>query len=52
MASAVKTKYKIRKDNRYCTTSKTIEEAKEMIDSGQYPCDPGYKYTIVKIVKS
>ena len=37
MDGAVKTKYKIRKDNRYCATSKTIEEAKEVIDSGQYP---------------
>lgn len=45
-----KVKYEIRQDSRYCATCKTIEEAKEMIESSQYPCDPGHKYTIIKIV--
>lgn len=45
-----KVKYEIRQDSRYCAACKTIEKAKEMIETGQYPCDPGYKYTIVKII--
>lgn len=46
-----KTKYEIRKNSKYCATCKSLEEAKAMIESKEYPCNDTYNtsYSIVKV---